>query len=418
MKSYLSIMAAAAIVLSSCGNKQATTTEDATYADDPMEYALSLGLGWNLGNSFDAHENGVSGETLWHDQPATQQTFDAVKAAGFSSVRIPVTWMGHIGEAPEYKVEDALLDRVAEVCGFAKNAGLKCMVNIHHDGFGAATDPEVRKNHWLLIEDASQDSVLNAAIEAKIAAVWTQIANRFKDEDNWLMFETFNEIQDGKWGNGTNRTDGGAQYNTLNHWNQVALDAIRATGGKNLTRFVGIPGYVTQPHLTAPYLVLPTDPTPNRLMVAVHSYDPWDYAGSGKYSEWGHTGKDDVCPDGDEAAYIGMLKLLYDTYITKNIPVYFGEFGCVHRSDEKAEAFRKYYLEYVCHAFREYKMTGFFWDNGYYIDGGDDAFGLINHGNGEWIYNGEEIVKIMVDAWNNTDPAYTLDSIYSKAPVF
>lgn len=416
MKHFLSAMASAAILLSSCTSKPAAPAAE-EYANDPLEYALSLGLGWNLGNSMDAHEQGVSGETLWHDQAATQQTFDAVKAAGFGSVRIPVTWMGHIGEAPDYTIENAWLERVAEICGYAKQAGLKCIVNIHHDGFGAETNPELRKNHWLLIEDASTDSVLNEAIKAKIAAVWTQIANRFKEEDNWLIFETFNEIQDGSWGNGRNRTDDGAQYRILNEWNQVALDAIRATGEKNLTRFVGVPGYVTQPHLTIPYLVLPKDVTPNRLMVAVHSYDPWDYAGSGKYSEWGHTGTTDVCPDGDEAAYRGMLESLYNAYVKNNIPVYFGEFGCVHRTNEHAEAFRKYYLEYVCHGFRTYGMTGFFWDNGYYLEG-DDAFGLINHGNGEWIFNGEEITKIMVDAWNNDDPAYTLDSIYSKAPVF
>lgn len=409
-------MATAAILLSSCGQKPAATVAEVTYPDDPMEYVMSLGLGWNLGNSFDAHANGVSGETLWHDQAATQQTFDSVKAAGFGSVRIPVTWMGHIGEAPEYKVEEALLNRVAEVAGFVKNTGMKCIVNIHHDGFGAETNPELRKNHWLLIEDASKDSVLNAAIEAKIAAVWGQIAEKFKEEGNWLIFETFNEIQDGGWGWGRNRTDGGAQYRILNEWNQIALDAIRATGGQNTTRFIGIPGYVTQPPLTIETLVLPKDVTPNRLMVAVHSYDPWDYAGSGKYSEWGHTGGADKCPDGDEASYLHMLQSLKDAYVSKGIPVYFGEFGCVHRTDEKAEAFRKYYLEYVCHAFHEYQMTGFFWDNGYYIEG-DDAFGLINHGNGEWIHNGQEIVRIMVNAWNNTDPSYTLDSIYSKAPA-
>lgn len=411
----LTAIATSAILLSSCGNKPAETAVD--NPNEAIDFVLSMGLGWNMGNSFDAHENGVSGETLWHDQAATQQTFDAVKAAGFGSVRIPITWMGHIGEAPEYKIEDALMERVAEVAGYAKNAGLKAIVNIHHDGFGAATDPEIRKNHWLLIEDASKDSAVNAAIEAKIAAVWTQIANRFKEEGDWLVFETFNEIQDGLWGNGTNRTDDGAQYRILNEWNQLALDAIRATGGNNVTRYVGIPGYVTQPHLTVEHLVLPKDQTPNRILVAVHSYDPWDYAGSGKYSEWGKAGKNDVCPDGDEASYKAMLQSLYDTYVAKGVPVYFGEFGCVHRTNEQAEAVRKYYLEYVCHGFRQYQMTGFVWDNGYYIEG-DDAFGLINHGNGEWIHNGEEIVKVMVDAWNNSDPAYTLDSIMAKAPVF
>lgn len=380
----------------------------------PQQYAHSLGLGWNLGNSMDAHEKGVSGETLWHDQAATQQTFNAVKAAGFESVRIPVTWMGHIGEGPDFKIEDAWMKRVVEIAGFAKNAGLKCIVNIHHDGFGAATDPEIRKNHWLLIEDAAKDSTLNEAIKAKLSAVWSQIATAFKEEGDWLIFETMNEIQDGKWGQGSNLTDNGKQYDVLNQWNQVCLDAIRATGGENEKRYVGIPGYVCNPDLTINHLVLPKDKVENRLLVAVHSYDPWDYAGSGKYSEWGHTGKD-IAPNTSEETYTNMLKALNEKYVKNGIPVYLGEFGCVHRADENAENFRKYYLEYVCKAMRDYDINGFFWDNGYDLEG-DDAFGLINHATGAWIANGEEIVKIMVNAWNNGDQAYTLQSIFDRAP--
>ena len=75
------------VSFSSCSNKAAEAEKELT----PLEYVESWGLGWNLGNSMDAHEKGVSNETLWHDQAATQATFDAVKAAGFGSVRIPVT---------------------------------------------------------------------------------------------------------------------------------------------------------------------------------------------------------------------------------------------------------------------------------------------------------------------------------------
>ncbi|MDO4195513.1 MAG: cellulase family glycosylhydrolase, partial [Prevotellaceae bacterium] len=166
--------------------------------------------------------------------------------------------------------------------------------------------------------------------------------------------------------------------------------------------------------LTINNLVIPEDKTPNRILIAVHSYDPWDYAGSGKHSEWGHTGKD-IVPGTDESTYTGMLDRLYEKYVKNGIPVYFGEFGCVHRTTEHAEAFRKYYLEYVCKAFRDHKMGAFFWDNGYDL-AGDDAFGLINHGNGEWIANGEEIVKLMVGAFCNNDSTYTLQSIYDRAP--
>lgn len=408
-KLILTISAAFALMttLVSCGQK-AEETKELT----PVEYAQSMGLGWNLGNSMDAHENGVSGETLWHDQAATQATFDAVKKAGFSSVRIPVTWLGHVGPAPEYKIDDAWLNRVAEIAGYAKNAGLKAIVNIHHDGH--ADQGKSDEHAWLDVAAAANDSLVNDTIKQRLTAMWTQIANKFKEEGDWLIFEALNEIHDGNWGNGGNQTDGGKQYQVLNEWNQTCVDAIRATGGENGNRYIGVPGYVTRPDLTIEHLVIPQDKTPNRIMIAVHSYDPWDYAGSGKYSEWGHTGKD-IVPGTSEETYTGMLDALYDKYVKNGIPVYFGEFGCVHRDNDHAEGFRKYYLEYVCKAIRDHKMSAFFWDNGYYLKG-DDAFGLINHGNGEWIDNAEEIVKIMVGAWNNTDSTYTLKSIYDRAP--
>lgn len=409
-KLFITITAALTIAASvcSCGMKTEEPQEMT-----PIEYAEALGLGWNLGNSMDAHENGVSGETLWHDQAATQATFDAVKAAGFTSVRIPVTWLGHIGEAPAYELDSVWLNRVKEIAGYAKNAGLYAIVNIHHDGHADKGQPDTHT--WLKVEAAATDSLLNDSIKQKLTAVWTQIANAFKDEGDWLVFETLNEIHDGNWGDASKMKNADDQYRVLNEWNQTCVDAIRATGGENEKRYIGIPGYVTRPDLTIEHLVLPEDKTPNRLMVAVHSYDPWDYAGSGKYSEWGHTGKD-IAPGTSEESYTGMLDALYDKYVKNGIPVYFGEFACVHRDNEHAENFRKYYLEYVCKAFRDHKMAAFFWDNGYDIIG-DDAFGLINHGTGAWIQNGEEIAKIMTGAYFNNDTTYTLKSIYDRAPA-
>ena len=76
--------------------------------------------------------------------------------------------------------------------------------------------------------------------------VWLQIGQRFANYGDFLIFETLNEIQDGGWGGGANRTDGGEQYRVLNEWNQVCVNAIRAAGGMNETRYIGIPGYVTK----------------------------------------------------------------------------------------------------------------------------------------------------------------------------
>jgi len=392
------------------------TTTPAPEEKEAIAYALSMGMGWNLGNNFDAHIDGVSGETAWGNPKATQKLFNVLKASGFGSVRIPVTWMGHIDNAPSYHIDKSWLDRVAEVAGYAKNAGLKCIINIHHDGYGAETDPAKQGYFWLDVAAAAKDEKKNQEIKQKLAMVWMQIASRFQTEGDWLIFETMNEIQDGKWGNGTNLTDGGQQYRVLNEWNQLCVDIIRATGGENKTRYIGIPGYVCQPGLTIKYLAIPEDETPNRIMVAVHMYDPWDYAGSAKYSEWGHTGKNVVPGNNGEAEYKATLDALYNKFVRKGIPVYLGEYGCVHRSSASAETFRKYYLEYTCKCLRDHKMPAFVWDNGSKKTG-EEAFGLLEHDDGKFIANGAEIVKIMCDAWNNTDPAYTLQSVYDRAPV-
>ncbi|MBN2743498.1 MAG: cellulase family glycosylhydrolase [Marinilabiliaceae bacterium] len=373
-----------------------------------MSLAHSFGLGWNMGNQLDAHSNGKANETIWGNQATTQQAFNKIKAAGIQSVRIPVTWLGHIGAGPEYKITDTWLNRVAEVVGYAENAGLKAIINIHHDGADS--------HYWLNIKNAAINETANTQVKAQIHAMWTQIANKFKDKGNFLVFESLNEIHDGGWGWGTNRTDGGKQYAVLNDWNQVFVDAVRATGGNNVDRYLGLPGYVTNPQLTIDHFVLPADIVANRLMVAVHYYDPYEYTLNDKYSEWGHTAASDKKESyGDEGDMKTMFGKLKTKFVDKGIPMYIGEFGCVHRSTARAESFRKYYLEYICKAAKTYGLAPFYWDNGS-TNAGRESSGLINHATGEYINNGKEMIDVMVKAMTNQDASYTLDAVYNSAP--
>ena len=419
MKSILTtvmsvVLAASIFPMAACA-QPAPVPEPKPLESEAIAYALSLGVGWNLGNSFDAHVEGISGETLWGNPKVTPELFKRLKAAGFSSVRIPVTWMGHIGKAPEYRIEKAWMDRIAEVVSWAHNNDLKVIINIHHDGFGAEKDLSRQAYHWLDLPAAAKDEQKNTEIMQKLAMVWMQIANRFQNDGDWLMFEVLNEIQDGNWGGGENLTDGGAMYRTLNDWNQLCVDIIRSTGGNNATRYIGIPSFVCQPDKAVKYLRLPEDSAANRLLVSVHIYDPWDYAGSAKYSEWGHSGKDIVPDSKGEEDYNATLDALYNKFVRRGVPVYVGEYGCVHRNTKKAEEFRKYYLEYTVKSLRNHKMPVFVWDNAN-PGTGEEAFGLIRHDNGKFINNAEEIVRIIIDSWNNNDPAYTLPSIYNRAP--
>lgn len=403
---YVALAASACLLGLSCTRAEGDQGHDA--AATAMEFAQSMGPGWNLGNSFDAHSGGKSDETCWGNGKATQKTFDAIKGMGFGCVRIPVTWMGHIGAAPDYKVEKAWLDRVAEVAGYAKKAGLKAIINVHHDG----ADSE----YWLTLKGAADSEQTRKSVAAQYQALWRQIAERFKGEGKWLIFETMNEVHDGNWGSGANNFDDGLQYSIINEWNQLAVDAIRQAGGENADRYIAVAGYAANVGLTTQHLKLPADKAADRLVVAVHSYDPWEYAGLAKYSEWGYTGAPaKKAPKSSEGDYTGMLNTLVDKYISKGIPVYMGECGCVHRATTREENFRKYYLEYTVKAMKDRGIVPIVWDNGA-TGTGEESFGLVNHADGSYINNAAEIVKIITGTWHNDSPSYTLESILRKAP--
>lgn len=380
-----------------------------TEAGEAWQVAKTLGLGWNLGNQLDAYRNGIADETCWGNKSATQTTFYKLAELGFTSVRIPVTWLGHIGGAPGYVIDKSWLDRVAECVGYAERAGLNVIINIHHDGAGSS--------HWLDIKGASADEAVNARVKEQLAAVWTQIAGRFKNKGSFLIFEGLNEIHDGGWGWGANRTDGGRQYAVLNEWNQVFVDAVRAVGGANADRYLGVPGYCTNPGLTTDYFRLPSDVVKNRLLVSVHFYDPYEFTLTDKYSEWGHTASADKKESwGDEDDICRTFASLRQTFVDKGIPVYLGEIGCVHRSSGRSEAFRKYYLEYVCKAARTYGLVPFFWDNGS-GGAGKECSGLIDHATGDPLNNGREVIEVMTKAMFSENGNYTLEYVYNNAPL-
>ncbi|MBR2064331.1 MAG: cellulase family glycosylhydrolase [Bacteroidales bacterium] len=366
-----------------------------------------LGMGWNLGNHFDAYNNGVSGETAWGNPKATQTAFDKIRAAGFRTVRIPVTWLGHIGNAPDYKIDDKWLDRIAEVVGYAEAAGLNAIINMHHDGADS--------NHWLDIKTAATDADVHKQILEQVSAMWGQIADRFKDKGKFLIFEAFNEIHDGGWGWGDNRKDGGKQYNCLNEWNQAFVDAVRASGGENADRILGIPAYCTNVDIAVETFRFPEDTAKDRLMMAVHCYDPYDYTLPANKSEWGHTASSSKKVAGDnEADLRRVFEKLYNNFISKGIPVYMGEFGCVNRATAREQAFQQYYLKYYAKLAKTYCVPSIIWDNG--AKGhGNERHAFIDHGTGEYCSpEAEAAIKALITSYDND---LTLEQVYDNAPT-
>ena len=384
------------------------SAQAAPSGDITKDYAERLGIGWNLGNHFDAYNNGVSGETAWGNPKATQATMNKVKAAGFSTVRIPVTWLGHIGAAPDYKIDEKWLNRVAEVVGYAEAAGLNVIVNMHHDGADS--------KNWLDIKTAAKDPAVHQQILDQVGAMWGQIADKFKDKGDFLIFEAFNEIHDGGWGWGENRNDGGKQYQCLNEWNQVFVDAVRASGGENANRILGIPAYCTNVDIAVQTFKMPEDVVEGRLIMAVHCYDPYDYTLPATKSEWGHTADESKKVSGNnEADLKRVFEKIYNNFIKKGIPVYMGEFGCVNRATTREQAFQQYYLKYYAKLAKTYFVPSIIWDNGA-KGAGNERHAFIDHGTGEYCSpEAKAAIEAMVDSYKNT---LSLEDVYNSAPKF
>jgi endoglucanase len=380
-----------------------TFTVKAMPDNEATAMTRKLGWGWNLGNHFDTSGDAIAQGWGYWDQVATvtDAPFQTLATAGAKTVRIPTTWTDHM-EA-DYTIKADYLEEVAACVDKAIAAGLNVILNTHHDSF----------------EDdlgmAAADTTAYQTDSTIIVSLWTQVANRFKDYGEQLFFETFNEVHAGdSWSSGSDN-----EYALLNKWNQWAVDAIRATGSGNATRWIGVAGYAANIDMTIDHLVLPSDPA-NRLMVGVHCYDPYAFclapyneAGESTAPSWGHTANGN---GDDEESVISQLYKLRKAYIEKNIPCYLGEYGCVWKQSDAENAFRSYYLEFFCRAANLAGIPMFVWDNNSH-DSGNEANGYIDHANGSWLNDSETMVPLMIRACTSSDESYTFQSIWDKAPA-
>ena len=348
--------------------------------------------GWNLGNSLDSYSSdGYGGETNWSNPQVNQEIMNGVKAAGFDIIRIPVTWMGYIGLAPDHKVSPSRLSRAAEVAEMAHNAGLKAIVNLHHDG---STGSGGRDNGWLSIGRASRNAAQKNQITAQYVRLWQQIAAYFQNYGDWLIFEGFNELHDGNW----QTCNDPWQFIVLDNWNQLFVDAVRSSGGNNESRYLMVNAYCADNRQAlSSSFTLPNDPAEGRLILGFHYYAPYELAIQGSRSAWG-TDADRQRVESDFAPFKGA-------FIDKNIPVIIGECGAVlqlypNDSTKEAQArqSRVEYISYVFSTAKKYGLVPVYWDNGS-IRGNGEKFGLLDRRTGQPNSpDSEALIKLMINA--------------------
>lgn len=356
--------------------KPATTTTKKTEPapaatkGNSVKFSQNLMPGWNLGNQLEANSGGTPSETAWGNPTITEKLIKQVKAQGFKSIRIPVSYLSKIGAGPNYTIDSKWLDRVQEVVDMCIDNGLYAIINVHGDGYYSI------KGGWLLCgEPASEQKT----IKAKYKKVWEQIAKRFKNYDDHLVFESMNEEFDGTYNNPNPE-----YYNNINAYNQIFVDTVRKAGGKNNNRYLLVPGWNTDINYTAgDYgFKIPNDST-GRLMISVHYYDPWKFCGGEEAPgifRWGDSIKGQAIRNRGEKHTDAKFDQLYDAFISKGYGVIIGEYGAIDKTykDSRSTAYRAYFAEYVNYAAHKRNIVTVYWDNGY---NGDNGFGLFDRKN-------------------------------------
>ena len=276
--------------------------------------ATKMGVGWNLGNTLEA----ICGENAWGAGHTSQQLIDSVKAAGFNTVRIPVSWFCH-SDTVTSVIDKEWIARVKEVADYCIKDDMYVILNMHWD------------KGWLenRVNKANQ-----GIVNKRQRAYWTQIANYFKDYDEHMLFAGTNE---------PNAHDS-IQMSVLMTYHQTFVDAVRATGDNNSSRTLIIQGPATDVEDTYKLMkTMPKDKIADRLMAEVHYYTPYQFCLMENDADWGkkfyYWGKDNHSAteitrnaswgeENDVDKNFGKMKA---RFVDKGIPVIIGEFGAGKR---------------------------------------------------------------------------------------
>ena len=335
--------------------------------NEAFEFVSGMRGGMNLGNAFDAQDctwltDEMEYESAWCGAKTTTQYIDSLCNEGFNVIRIPVSWHNHVDS--NFNISAQWLDRVTEVVDYCLDKDMYVIINMHHD---------INKNYFYP-DSAHLDNTLKYT-----EAIWSQLSERFKDRSEKLIFECINEPRlrdtDVEWWYNSETDKVIDAYNALMEANQCFVDTVRASGGNNADRYLMVCGYCDMPAATtSENFSLPNDPAPGRLMVTVHSYRPYSFAG--EIPGTASFGQQEMNENKQ------IFSSLYNTYVANGIPVIMGEYGCV---DKKNAADRLAYFEFMGECSALYSIPIIVWDNNAFNTGNDpmaESFGFIDRATG------------------------------------
>jgi len=355
--------------------------------NEAFAFVRDMKIGVSLGNTFDAFndtslKDEMDTETVWCGIRTTEQMIRDFHAAGFESIRIPVSWHNHITD-DDCTISEAWMNRVNEVVDWAINDGMYVILNIHHD------------NH----EEANgfyPDRAHQAQSEKYIRRIWEQLSERYKDYGEKLIFESMNEPRlvghKYEWWFPSGDADVAESVQCINELNQLFVNTVRASGGNNATRYLMCPGYdASADGALHPDYKVPEEPADytgavSHIMVSVHAYTPYSFA-----LDLNGTSEFSLNNTGGTSEIDGFMSRLYGRFVSKGTPVVIGEFGAVDKNKnlQSRVDFAAYYVAKA----RSYGMTALWWDNNAFTGNGE-SLGLYYRRGGYFIY--EDIVKALM----------------------
>lgn len=335
--------------------------------NESIRFTMKMGNGWNLGNSLDCHGKGsgyseiTDFERLWGNPIVSKAQIDAIKKAGFSSIRIPITWYEHIDE--KGNIDQLWMDRVNEVVDYAIDNKMYVIINTHHENWTFPSKDTRKQSTYL------------------ISKIWKQIAERFSNYDSHLIFEGFNEPRligtEYEWTAGTSEA-----RKIVNEYNKVFVETVRKVSG-NEKRYLIITPYGSAADLDAiKALIIPKD---SHIIVGIHAYKPYGFThDQNGTTNWSSRDKKDT------AEIDTIMQNLNQYFIKKGIPVIITEFGCI---DNDNLSDRTEYTKYYVSAARENNIVCFWWDDGAKI-GKKEKFGIFDRNTQQFIY--PELLKALL----------------------
>ena len=253
----------------------------------PVQMQRKMGIGINLGNTLEAPMEG-----MWAPK-AKEQLFAQFRQKNFSCVRIPIRWERHMLDKLPYTVNQTFFRRVHEVVDWSLSRDLVTIINTHHDTWFEKEFPESLP---------------------RFKSLWEQIANEFASKNELLLFEIYNEPHI-------------FTANDLNQMNSEILPIIRQSNPTRIVIFGGLswmtPGWIFKNPDTIQF---PSNDT--QIMLEVHNYDPWGYAGGKKPTihDWGS--------DNDISTLNNWMHHISVWSKAKNVPIFYGEFGCTKEQEK------------------------------------------------------------------------------------